>query len=214
MHPTNPLVVDLYHGDRVTDFAALKAAGVAGVIHKAHQGASPHGNDPVYRLRRRAATHAGLLWGAYHFMTDDDPAAQAEAFLASATPDADTLLAIDFEPYGRRTPSLGQLRALLHAIVVRAGRKAVIYSGSLLKETLAASPDNFLGSHSLWLAQYAQEWTLAPMTAWQRPWLWQFTGDGQGPEPHKLPGVAGSGGFVDINRFEGTVEQLAAEWVS
>src|SRR5215471_21744575 len=75
----NPLIVDLYHGDRVTDLAAAKAAGVAGVIHKAHQGASSRGDDPTYAIRRRAARNAGLLWGAYHFMTDDDPDAQAAA---------------------------------------------------------------------------------------------------------------------------------------
>jgi lysozyme len=210
----NPLVVDLYHGDRVTDFAALKAAGVAGVIHKAHQGAAPRGYDPTYDIRRRAARNVGLLWGAYHFMTDDDPAAQAERFLASASPDAQTLLAVDFEPNGRHTPSLAQLRALVHAISARVGRKAVIYSGSLIKETLGPAPDDDLGSHRLWLAEYADEWKLDPLTAWERPWLWQFTGDGQGPEPHKIAGAAGAAGFVDLNRYEGTLEELKAEWAS
>jgi lysozyme len=214
MIPKTPLVVDLYHGDRVTDFAALKAAGVAGVIHKAHQGASPRGYDPTYDIRRRAARNTGLLWGAYHFMTNEDPEAQAELFLSSASPDVQTLLAVDFEPYGRRTPSLAQLRALLNAISERAGRKAVLYSGSLIKETLGPAPDEVLGSHRLWLADYADEWKLDPLTAWKRPWLWQFTGDGQGPEPHKIAGAAGAAGFVDLNRYEGSFEQLTAEWAS
>ena len=208
----NPLIVDLYHGDRVTDLAAAKAAGVAGVIHKAHQGASSRGDDPTYAIRRRAARNAGLLWGAYHFMTDDDPDAQAAAFLASADPDAQTLLAVDYEPYGRRTPSLDQLRAMLNAIIARAGRKAVIYSGVLIKETLGAERDAFLGAHRLWLAQYADKWTLAPLSAWERPWLWQFTGDGQGPLPHGIAGVGSPKGCVDINRYDGTIEDLTAEW--
>jgi lysozyme len=211
MGTIDPIVADLYHGDRVTDFAAFKAASVAGVIHKAQQGASKQGDDPTYAIRRRAARNAGLLWGAYHFMTDDDPAAQADAFLKAAAPDAQTLLAVDYEPYGRHTPTLAQLRVLLAAIVAAVGRKAVIYSGSLIKEALGSAPDAFLGSHRLWLADYAQEWTLHPLTAWARPWLWQFTGDGQGPAPHK---IAGCSGFVDLNRYEGSLEQLTAEWAS
>src|SRR5215470_7676869 len=208
----NPLVVDLYHGDRVTDLAAAKAAGVAGVIHKAHQGASPGGDDPLYAIRRRAARKAGLMWGAYHFMTDENPEAQAAAFLRSADPDAHTLLAVDFEPNGRRTPSIEQLRAMLRAVIARAGRKAVIYSGVLIKETLGAAPDAFLAAHRLWLAQYADVWTLAPLTAWARPWLWQFTGDGQGPRPHGIAGIGSPKGCVDINRYDGTIEDLTAEW--
>jgi len=214
MTPKTPLVVDLYHGDRVTDFAALKAAGIAGIIHKAQQGAAPEGYDPTYDIRRRSARAAGLLWGAYLFMTNDDPALQAATFMKAASPDALTLLAVDFEPYGRRTPTLQQLRIILQEILRIAGRKAVIYSGSLLKETLGAEKDEFLGSHRLWLAEYAEHWKLEPLTAWEQPWLWQFTGDGQGHEPHKIAGAAGAAGFVDLNRYEGTIEQLTADWVS
>jgi HPt (histidine-containing phosphotransfer) domain-containing protein len=55
---------------------------------------------------------------------------------------------------------------------------------------------------------------LEPLTALEQPWLWQFTGDGQGHEPHKIAGAAGAAGFVDLNRYEGTIEQLTADWVS
>jgi lysozyme len=34
----NPLVVDLSHYDDVADFGAVKAAGIAGIIHKATEG--------------------------------------------------------------------------------------------------------------------------------------------------------------------------------
>jgi lysozyme len=214
--PINPRVVDLYHGDRVTDFAATRAAGVVGIIHKAQQGASDDGRDPLYPIRRQRALAAGLLWGAYHFMTDDDPEQQAAAFLASVFPDRAidkaTLLAVDYEPYGGRTPSLDQLRAILHAIEARAGRKAVIYSGSLIKETLGAAADDYLAAHRLWLAEYAEQWTTAPLTAWPRPWLWQYTGDGIGPTPHSVAGIQGAGGHVDLNCYEGSDDELIKEW--
>jgi lysozyme len=210
-------VVDLYHGDRVTDFAAAKAAGIRGVIHKAHQGGDPSGHDPAYALRRRFARAADLLWGAYHFMTDADPEQQAICFLRTAFPDGidkTTLVAVDYEPYGQRTPTLAQLRALLHHIEERIGRKAVIYSGNLIKETLGAARDNYLATHRLWLAEYAPEWKLAPLTAWTRPWLWQFTGDGVGPTPHSVPGIQGSRGKVDLNHYDGPDDELAREWAS
>jgi lysozyme len=219
-------VVDLYHGDRVTDFATAKAAGVVGVIHKAHQGGAALAHDPLYAVRRQRALAAGLLWGAYHFMTDDDPEQQATAFLASAFPDGGTspgarpaidnttLLAIDYEPYGRRTPSLDQLRAMLHAIEDKAGRKAVIYSGSLIKDTLGAAADEYLSRHRLWLAEYAEQWKMAPLTAWQRPWLWQYSGDGAGPTPHSVAGIQGAGGHVDLNCYDGSDQELAKEWAA
>jgi GH25 family lysozyme M1 (1,4-beta-N-acetylmuramidase) len=39
----NPLVVDLSHHNDVADFGAVKAAGIAGIIHKATEGARSRG---------------------------------------------------------------------------------------------------------------------------------------------------------------------------
>ena len=72
-----PAVIDIYHGNVVHDFSALKAAGVVGVIHKCTQGA--HYADPLYAARRKLATDAGLLWGAYAFNTGESVAAQRRA---------------------------------------------------------------------------------------------------------------------------------------
>ena len=47
---------------------------------------------------------------------------------------------------------------------------------------------------------------------WAKPDLWQFTGDGIGPQPHALPGIATRG--IDINSYTGTREQLALDWAS
>ena len=54
-----PNIIDIYHGNIVNDFAALKAAGILGVIHKCTQGAGYA--DPLYAMRRKLATDAGLL---------------------------------------------------------------------------------------------------------------------------------------------------------
>jgi GH25 family lysozyme M1 (1,4-beta-N-acetylmuramidase) len=211
-------VVDLYHGDRVADFSLAKAAGLVGVIHKASQGAASSAIDPMYAVRKKRALAVGLLWGAYHFMTNYDPHDQVFLFMRAAfpetlgEPDKTTLLALDFEPFGLRTPTLEILRAMLEEIEQKCGRKAVIYSGNLIKEQLGDKPDDYLESHRLWLAEYAEQWSLKPMTAWQKPWLWQYTGDGVGPTPHSIAGIPGSGGKVDLNFYDGPDDQLRSEW--
>lgn len=208
-------VVDLYHADRVSDFAAAKVAGVVGIIHKAHQGASPRSGDPTYEIRRIAARRAGLLWGAYHFMTNEDPESQVAMFLTSAQPDRDTLMALDYEDYGRLTPTLGQVRIFLTLIEHRTGRKAVLYSGNRIKEDLQARRDPFFAAHRLWLAEYGVAPKLHPLTNWAKPWLWQYSADGVGPKAHKVAGLPGNtNGWVDLNSYDGTLEQLQIDWAS
>ena len=62
----NPLVVDLSHHNDVADFGKVKAAGYAGIIHKATEAIGFV--DKMYAIRRGHAMNAGLLWGAYHFL--------------------------------------------------------------------------------------------------------------------------------------------------
>jgi GH25 family lysozyme M1 (1,4-beta-N-acetylmuramidase) len=88
------------------------------------------------------------------------------------------------------------------------GRKPVLYSGFLIKQQLGSRIDGYLAAHRLWLAQYGPR-PVTPLN-WPSAWLWQFTGDGVGPEPHSVPGIVGSG--IDINSYEGDAVKLTAEW--
>jgi lysozyme len=194
------MVVDLYHGDVLADekdpvasFAKLKAAGIAGVILKATQGA--HNHDPTYAARSAAARQAGLLVGAYHFNTGEAVADQVQGFLDAAIPHGDdkqTLLALDFESNAKSQMSLGAARAFLSLAYQKLGRHLVLYSGNRIKELL---PKPRLPA------------------AWSKYWIWQFAGDRSGPgAPHALPGIATKG--IDVNTYDGTPEQLAREWAS
>jgi GH25 family lysozyme M1 (1,4-beta-N-acetylmuramidase) len=214
MTAINLAVVDLYHGDLVSDFAKAKIAGVHGVIHKASQGASI--TDSMYPLRRKRAITAGMLWGAYHFMTAAPAELQVAAFLHAADPDDRTLMALDFEPgaNSKATPNLALLREMLLLIEGKLKRKAVIYSGSLLKETMGASHDDYLASHRLWLCEYADRWKLAPLVSWEKPWLWQYTDGRSGPFPRTVDGIPGASKCLDCNHYDGTPAQLAAEWAA
>lgn len=209
----NPKVVDLYHGDRVTDFAQAYAFGIRGIVHKASQGTDIA--DPVYAARRKLATDAGLLWGAYHFNSGDDPALQAKHFLSVAEPDATTLLALDFEDINPEM-SLADARVFLQMVSAATGRRPILYSGNRIKETICGATEDtrsFFAAHPLWLAEYGPAPHLRDADGqalpWPKPFLWQFTGDGAGPQPHAVPGI---GGKADINSFDGSDADLAANW--
>ncbi|MGN7998676.1 glycoside hydrolase family 25 protein [Sphingomonas sp. 22176] len=202
--PRIPMVVDVYHRSIVRDLAAAKAAGVQGIIHKATTGTS--GRDELYDDRRIAAQKAGLLWGAYHWGTALLPAQQVENFLGWAKPDDDTLVALDYEPSPNNQMTLDGAREFLERIQEKLGRRAVLYSGHLIKEELGAQIDPFFGAHRLWLAQYTATATVQP--SWKTYWLWQYS-DGAAT----IPGIPGDGaGHVDQNHYAGSAEQLAVEW--
>ena len=186
MAPNKPIVIDIYHGDNIIDFAAVKASGIVGVIHKATQGTGIV--DTSYATRRKLALAAGLKWGAYHFMSLEDGSAQSEHFLSVANADADTLVALDWENVGSAEPSAHLARAFLEVIQDKLGRRAKIYSGNVAKEQIAGK-DAFFGAHDLWLCQYGPAWKVQP--SWSRPWLWQNNGDSYGPGPHRIPGISG-----------------------
>jgi lysozyme len=190
-------VVDISHHNTLVGsapFAALKSAGILGVIHKASEGLSYV--DRECARRRDACEKAGLLWGTYHFLHSGNIAGQVRHYLEVTKPGPNTLLALDHEA----DATIDEVRAFLQGIIDATGRKAVIYSGHVLKQQLR-KPDAFLSSHRLWLAQYGPRAVCPP--GWSTPWLWQFAESGA---------VNGLSGEVDHNYYAGTADQLAREW--
>ncbi|MGY3081997.1 hypothetical protein ACVWZZ_008405 [Bradyrhizobium sp. LM6.10] len=119
------------------------------MIHKATQGRAYR--DPDYATRRKAATNAGLLWGAYHFATGDAVELQIENFIKTAQPDERTLMVLDFEDNRPSNMSPQQAVEFLRQLEARLGRRGAIYSGNRLKESLAA-----LGPQGPRLRDFAQ----------------------------------------------------------
>lgn len=198
------------HGGDI-DFVKIAAAGIKGIIHKSSQGVANF--DRTYSHRRALATAAGLHWGAYHFADSSDPAMQVDQFLRAALPDDNTLMALDYEPNGSSTMTLLNARAFLLALEEKIGRKGVLYSGNLIKETLGNRPDEVLGAHRLWLAHYNDnpKWP----AAWESPWLHQFSGDGVNNHGIVIPGVDPSqASQLDMNSYARDDESLAQEWAA
>jgi GH25 family lysozyme M1 (1,4-beta-N-acetylmuramidase) len=204
-------VVDIYQGDRVSSFKKARDKGIVGIIHKATTGAT--GSDKEYANRRKPALDSGLLWGAYHWGTAADVDKQVANFLKKAKPDDKTLVALDYEPTKSNTMSLAQAREFLTKIEKELGRKAIIYSGHLIKEQLGNKKDRFFGSHRLWLAQYAD--APVPQKSWEKAWIWQYTDGENGPGPKGVDGIPGdSKGRLDCNAYDGSDARLTKEWAS
>jgi GH25 family lysozyme M1 (1,4-beta-N-acetylmuramidase) len=200
------IVLDISHHNTVTSFNALYDSGIRGIIHKASQ--STGMVDKMYDKRRQAALDAGMLWGAYHFATAADPVAQVKHFIDAADPDEDTLMALDYEPNGTSTMNLKQAKVFLQELDQRLGRKNVLYSGNLIKETLKTKDaDGFWSSHPLWLAHYAAKPIIPPQ--WPNTFLWQFS-DGKNNRGNIVNGITGG---VDMNHFDGTETDLRKQWV-
>lgn len=229
-------VIDMYHGNDVkpSDFTALKAAGVYGIIHKASQGL--HFRDAAYKERRKIVTDLGMLWGAYHFMDASNPDDQADFFLNCAGVEDATFsfpsLWCDFEDNPRSQAALHQCLAFMKRVdgMSPDGIACGLYSGNVIKETLrppqgghmAADMQgaaDFFVQHRLWLAQYGPQVKI--------PWPWDqpISKSGDQSAPLAAPGVfmwqftekgrmSPLSGFTDGNFFDGTFEELQARWLA
>ncbi|NRB39447.1 MAG: glycoside hydrolase family 25 protein [Pseudomonadales bacterium] len=197
-------VIDLSHHNTVSDFAAVKAFGIAAVIHKATQGLSY--KDPEFQGRRSTAMAAGLLWAAYHFGTGDDAVTQAQHFLAQVQ--AGDLLVLDVEnnPSGT-SMTLEQACEFVCHVREQTGTWPGIYSSHYLNELLADTPDTLLSNCWLWCARYSSNEPVIP-AAWERWTLWQYTDGAAGDEPQSVDGI----GACDRDKFNGSLDELQQLW--
>ena len=199
-------VVDTSHHNGNINLQLAAADGIIGVIHKATQGTT--GIDPMYQTNRTQAANAGLLWGAYHFGTGGDGAAQAQHFLDVVGNNDNTLLVLDFEPNpGGATMALADARAFITEVQQATGRFPGFYSGSLIKQLLGNGKDPVLAECWLWLPEYGPT-PIVPAN-WPTWTMWQYTDGNVGPQPHSVNGI----GNCDRDQFNGTEDELRTLWL-
>jgi lysozyme len=213
-------VLDISHHNTIHDWAALAApqpdcTQVVAVIHKLDQGLGY--KDPTYLAHRDGARAAGLLWGAYDFLTGEDPAAQAVAFveLVKATEGgtfpSHLLPMLDLErntTAGGTTATISQAKVYAAKIKELIGRSPVLYVQlSTIRENAAAFADPVFQDCPLMLAWYPTDVeTSSPPSV--SPWLcyslWQYT-----ERDLKLPGVDGE---LDRSHWNGSADGLRRLW--
>jgi lysozyme len=198
--------IDISHWQGTINWTSVAAAGKKFAFMKASE--STDYVDPTYTWNRTHAKAAGLLVGAYHFAAPTavagDAVAEADHFLATATPTHGELLPVlDLERTGGLSPTAltGWVQAYMGRILQQTGLHGVIYCSPSFWKTYMNDSTWFAanGYTVLWIAH----WTAAtaptlPAAAWNsNGWtFWQYTSSGI------VPGISGS---VDLDRFNGKV---------
>lgn len=193
-------VIDLSHYNIVNSFSDIKTDGIVGVIHKASQ--STNLTDQSYGLRKPQALEAGLWWGAYHFGTNDDGAAQAKYFLSVVKPGPNDLLALDFEEYAPSQMTIAQAEQFVTEVFNQTGRYPGFYSDALAGNMMGSNVSAVLANCWFWRAQYGASSPSVPPT-WSTWTMWQYTSAGP---------VNGVDKPCDRDTFNGTMDQLSRLW--
>jgi lysozyme len=190
----------MYQGNTLMSAGSLKQAGISGIIHKATEGVTF--KDKQYHARRELAKEAGLLWGAYHFGRSGQPYAQAALFLSWADADKDTLIALDLE----QDMLLEEAEIFVQTIHDILGRWPVVYTSAGYMNRIGRE-SAVLARCPLWIASYRGGDPTMPSGTWLAWDMWQYTDGIDGPMPHTVAGATG-----DLNRFNGTLEELRVWW--
>jgi GH25 family lysozyme M1 (1,4-beta-N-acetylmuramidase) len=191
------------------DVGAYARAGHRYIILKASEGATWRSRE--MRGWREAAHTRGLaLVGLYHFLRENPTGAEVDNFFASIGSLREREVPIlDWEAGG----SSEQARAWLERVEARTGRRPILYSYA---PYLAAHPTAALTRWPLWIAAYGSD------DGREHPWpgtdRWARFESGPGTYPHEgraimwqyssNGSVAGYGGRLDVNRFDGTEADL------
>jgi lysozyme len=184
------------------DAAKAKAAGAAFVFIKASQATF---TDPLFKVNWQKAKDAGLLRGAYHYLDYTKPGRdQADYYATLLDADRGELPpVVDYEQ--RRTDNnVGAarlaLRDFLEQLKAR-GYTPMVYTAPAFWSTYG-STDVYWQQYRLWIAHYTTASAPTVPAPWKAWTFWQYTSKGDGP-------TYGTESYnVDLNRFNGTLEEL------
>lgn len=185
--------IDISHHQNITSWNSLSDQKPHFIFMKATEGLTV--KDSHYKERYRIAKKMGLTVGTYHFFSYRSSGRdQARAFLQAANYEkGDLPLVLDAE-YKRRMPPprlvTTELVRFLKYIQAHTGITPILYCSShyyqkYLKDAVGTQ-------YPLWIADYRTE----PSVDYQ---FWQAS------EKFVLNGISG---YVDLNVFNGTVQDL------
>lgn len=187
------------------DFTKSVAKGARFVFIK---GSQTNWADEDILFNWKSAKDAGLLRGAYHFLTwDVDPKIQAEYAFSVIKSDIGELPPVcDFEWWGTVPANAYDILWQYVSEMERlCGRKPIIYTGAFFWQahgTQATSWQQF----PLWCASYTDEKymqdNIVKFTPWDKWTFWQFSASGDGLK------YGAESKDLDMNWFAGTYEDL------
>ncbi|SHI16833.1 lysozyme [Sporobacter termitidis DSM 10068] len=199
-YPVKGVDVSSYQGD--IDWGALGRQDIRFAFIKATEG-SGH-TDPYFKKNFEAAIGAGLRVGAYHFFSyDSSGSTQADNFIATV-PRTENMLppVIDLEFYGDKSanppgkkPTRRELSLLLGKLENYYGVRPIIYANE--KSYLLYIAGAFNG-YDIWIRNTVMKPFLG-----RHDWaFWQYT------DKATLEGYKGAEKYIDMNVFNGTVQEF------
>lgn len=189
--------IDVSHFQGTVDWKQVAQAGMSFAFAKATEGITY--TDPQFATNWAGMQSAGLLRGAYHFFeANDDATSQAQHFLATvqlAAGDLPPVLDVETTAGMSDSQIWSGVSTWLQIVEQETGRQPILYTAPGFWNT--HEPHLALTSYPLWLADYAAQPTLPD--GWTTWLFWQHSQTGS---------VAGVTGSVDLDLFNGTLEQL------
>lgn len=199
-------LIDIFHQNPVTSWVRVAAANIVGAICKASEGL---GEDVAYVANRAGALAAGLLFGAYHFMSfTSSGAAQANFYWSrivagGGNPKTDFSPSCDWEYADGRDPSDHDIAIVKDFMATLQGHCPGRVLGLYMSEAMYVylrdekGLGDWLNQFWIWIAEYGVSTPKGHV-----PWIIWQTGEGS------VPGISGNG--VDLDVFNGSLDDLKA----
>jgi len=194
--------VDVSYHNGTIDWAKVKAAGNEFAFVRISDGTGFR--DPQFATNWAGARAAGMIRGIYQFFRpSQDVVAQADMVIAAAGTPApgDLPPVIDVEATGNLSPAsvAARVRIWVDRVKAATGIDPIVYTGKFFWRDQVGGPTSF-ARNPLWIAQYT---TLCPdlTPPWDTWAFWQYSDTGS------VPGLSGG---VDVDRFNGSLDELRA----
>jgi len=214
-NPNVALAIDPYEGNSIDWDQLATDKRIVAIIHRATIGERA---DQKYAERRDEAKKRGYKWGAYHFGKPGDPIRQADFFLQTVKPTSDDLIALDLESDdSSKHMSFDDARVFIARIKERTGRYPVVYANNLVTKAIAThyGANDVFAKTPLWYARFKRTVTDFPAGTWKTYTLWQFSSEMNckaGDRDSCLYTVPGTEYDMDVDVYNGTVEELKSKW--
>lgn len=199
--------IDVYSSDGVINWNIVRTSGHSFGFAKATQG--EFHIDKLFHDNVSNMVSSGVIPGAYHYLTADDPVQQALHFVDTTSTLREALWhsippAVDIEDASLRgLPNLNaHIAKFLETVEFHTRELCVFYADRNF--IIENKIDGFAG-HPLWLASWGEDPPDDLPGGWEEWTFWQYSSTGT------IPGVAS--GSLDLDHYCGS-EQDLRRWIA
>ncbi len=224
-----PIIIDPYEGNAI-DFVKLKSnPQVVGLLHRASIGMRA---DKKYLERSDLSKQNELHYASYHLGRKGNPIGQADFYLDVIKNNLNEPMALDIEEIGGNNISLSDAELFIKRIHEKTGKYPMLYINNAVFNAINAKygRDSEFAKCRLWYTRFLKKLPALSTKVWDKVTIWQFaceincnpciTKDANGDcikrankyDPNCPYKVEGTDFDMDVNVFNGTVEEANAFW--